>query len=228
MRRAQVEQRPPILLPLTATLSVLAGCATPSAPEVIVIERARYSEAFDAAVDALREVGMETALRDRDGGVIESQPHRAGGLGEPWRTDNSGLGQAAENTVATRRRRARLEFIATDFVPPEPNLGALLLGPDLDSVAGRAAAPLDGPGGPIELRAWVYLEQSFTPGVRRFPWTFRLTTISIDPQEPIDFNEGVVEYGYWTPIGRDEAYERRLMAEVERKLEQHQVPRGAG
>lgn len=206
------------MLAIVAALSVLAGCATPPGPEVIVVDRSRYGEAFDASIDALRDVGMETSLRDRDGGVIESQPRRSGGLLEPWRSDNDGIGQAAENSVATRRRRARVEFVATDFVPPEPNLDAVLKGPDVDSVRGRAAAPLDGPGGPIELRAWVFVEQSFTPGVRRFPWTFQRTTTYIDPSEPIDASEGVVEQGLWTPIGRDEAYERRLMAEIQRRI----------
>ncbi|MFO0873954.1 MAG: hypothetical protein U0575_08290 [Phycisphaerales bacterium] len=185
---------------------------------MITIDRASYTEAFEAAVDTVRDAGMTTALRDREGGVIETEPLRAGTLIEPWRTDNSGISQASENTIDLRRRRVRFEFVSTGFAPPTVDPNERLLGPDLLAKRGsRDAGPLGGTG-PIEVRAWVYLEQAHTPGMRRFTWTRRLTTRTINPQDPIDPAEGVLSTSVWTPIGRDDAYERRLLAEFQRRL----------
>jgi len=197
-----------------------AGCRNSQevVPSVLLIERQEYDRVFDAAVESARAAGMVTAVRDRQGGLIETEPRAAGTLLEPWRLDNSGLGQAVENTVAPQRRRVRFEFVSTEFVPPEPSPGATLRGPDLDSVLGRSAAPLTEPGGPIELRVWVFLEQSFNPNVRRFLWTRQLTTQAFEVVAPPDPRESVEPESLWTPVGRDEPYERRMMTAILERL----------
>lgn len=193
-------------------MPTVTGCRTNEVPSVVVLDRSEYARSFDAAVETLRDAGMTTAVRDREGGLIETEPRRAGTLLEPWRGDNAGLGQAAENTIATHRRRVRFEFVSTEFAPSEPSADEVLRGPDIDSAQGRAATPLTAPGAPIEMRIWVDLEQSFTPNVRRFLWTRELTTQAFEVNVPIDPREGVEVESLWTPVGRDEAYERRLMA----------------
>ena len=202
-----------------ASLSVawLAACSS-DGPTVLTIDRTSYPKAFEAAVTAVREAGMVTALRDREGGVIETAPRRAGTLLEPWRVDNSGIGQATENTVDLRRRRVRFEFVSTDFAPTVADPAGTLHGPDLLGERGTPeTGPLSGTA-PIELRAWVFIEQGFTPGLRRMPWTQRMTTQSFDPEYPIDPAEGVLSSSIWTPISRDDAFERRLLADVRRRL----------
>lgn len=197
--------------------AALAACSS-KGPTVLTIDRASYPKAFEAAVSTVREAGMVTALRDREGGVIETQPRRAGTLIEPWRVDNSGVAQASENTVDLLRRRVRFEFVSTDFAPTVVDPAGPLHGPDLLGERGSIErGPLAGTA-PIEVRALVFVEQGFTPGFRRMPWSRRMTTLSIDPEYPIDPAEGVLSSSIWTPIGRDEPYERRLMAELQRRL----------
>lgn len=206
---------------LATALLWLGGCAASHGPALTSIPRERYGEAFQAALDVIRDEDMITALRDRDGGVIETQPRRAAGILEPWRTDNDSFAQAAENTLALRRRRVRIEFVATDFAPPSVDPEAPLTGPDV--LAGARSpdgerSPLRG-SGPIEIRAWVTIDRADVTGVRRFAWTRRLTTVALDPRLPIDPREGVEAAGTWTPSERDEAMERRLLAAIERRLE---------
>lgn len=201
-----------------AVAALSAACSAPTGPSVITVERARYAEAFDAAVEAVYAVGMTTAVRDREGGFIETETRHAGTLLEPWRQDNSGFSQGAQNTLAPRRRRVRFEFVPVGTEVPAPSAQEVLRGPDLDAARGAAARPLTGPGGPLELRVWVYLEQSFTPNVRRFLWTRQLTTQAFEVEEPPDYAESVEPTSLWTPIGRDEPYERRLMGDVVKRL----------
>jgi hypothetical protein len=208
---------------------MVSGCrnSPQPVPSVLVLDRKDYDRAFDAAIESARAAGMVTAVRDRQGGLIETEPRSAGTLLEPWRLDNSGVGQAAENTLAPHRRRARFEFISTDFIPPEPSPGGALRGPDLDSVLGRAAAPLTEAGGPVELRVWVYLEQSFNPNMRHFLWTRQLTTQAFEVATPPDPRESVEPETLWTPVGRDEDYERRLMSAVVERLGGEELTRSS-
>lgn len=202
-------------------LALVTACRAPETPSVITVERARYAEAFDAAVESVYAVGMTTAVRDREGGFIETESRHAGTLLEPWRQDNSGIDQGGQNTLAPRRRRVRFEFVPVGTEVPRPATQEVLRGPDLDAARGTAAQPLTGPGGPLELRVWVYLEQSFTPNVRRFLWTRQLTTQAFEVDEPPDYMESVEPASLWTPIGRDEPYERRLMRDVVKRLGLH-------
>lgn len=208
---------------LVAAVGAAAGltaCAATEGPSVVTIPRDRYADAFQAALEVIRDEDMVTALRDRDGGVIETQPRRAAGVLEPWRTDNDSFAQAAENTLALRRRRVRIEFVSTDFAPPRVDPQAPLEGPDLlggASTPGELRAPQGGTG-PIEIRAWVTLDRADVPGLRRFTWTRRLTTVALDPRDPIDPREGVEASSAWTPSERDEAMERRLLGAIEQRL----------
>ena len=228
-----------LMILLTAAL---AGCATaPVGPELLVIDTATYARAFDAADESVRAAGMAPTLRDRRSGVIHTEPRIAGCMYEPWRQDNADLDQALENTISLQRRRARIEFTPAGFDPTTTDPGQELTGPDLLGLEGPRWDLTDYDG-EIELRVWVYLERSYTFGVRRSEWARgvgeqmqiidtetgqALSAGTIDPRDLAlrrrfaDRKDDLrdIQPSMWVPVSRDEAYERRLMEEIRRRLE---------
>ena len=183
------------------------GCAKPpQGPAFLTIESARYREAFDAAMAASRANDMSPSLRDRRLGVIDTEPSIAGSVIEPWRSGNDSLSGAWENTLVFQRRRARFEFTPASFREPQ--------GSGVPDLLGVAGSPLDLTTyqGAVELRVSVIVERSFTPGIRRDTWSSSGTTHTVvlrpgsGPEMPTT--------PFWTPVTRDTAFERRLLAEV--------------
>ena len=189
------------------------GCATTQGPDFLSIDSESYSDAFDAAVEAATVAGLSPIVRDRRSGLIETEPRIAGSVLEPWRTDNASFAQAIENTITFQRRRARFEFTPVVFQPEQP-ADAPLTGPDLFATQ-DVEVDLSEHTGPLELRVWVYVERAYTPGLRRSTWTRAKTTRTrIVPVEDTESIPGQ----YWTPVHRDEAFERRLLAAVQSAL----------
>jgi hypothetical protein len=207
-------------LPLLLIAS-LGGCAKGPGPDLLRIDAGSYPEAFDAAMEASRINGLPLALRDRRSGVIETEPAFAASILEPWRDDNATLGQSLENTIAFQRRRARFEF-APAGAADDPQTGPDLLGietRDLDLTAYD---------GDLELRVLVIVERAHTMGVRlviverahtmgvrRSTWSRRSTTRAMIDAPASD---GDIPAKFWTPVSRDEAFERRLLAAVDQAL----------
>jgi hypothetical protein len=213
----------------------LAGCAPASeGPELLVIPASLYARAFDAADAAVRDESMPPALRDRRSGVIETEPRVAGSVLEPWRTDNATSEQAWENTFSFQRRRVRVEFLPEGFDPETS-----------DELAGPDVVGLDSPlrdltthEGRIEVRVWAYLERSYTYGVRRSAWTSsgqrqaRIFDAGVEVSTtppPTDWERqhsiaeerrGAIRSAYWIPVSRDPAFERRVLAEIQRRMEE--------
>jgi hypothetical protein len=195
---------------ITTACVLLTACAKSEGPAFLTIEPAMYREAFDAAMAATRANDMPPTMRDRRLGLIDTEPSVAGSVIEPWRSGNATLGQAWENTLVYQRRRARFEFTPASFREP-PAAG----GPDLLGVGG-APADLTAYDGPVELRVSVVVERSFTPGIRTDTWTSSNTSRAVirrprsSPEKPT--------HPFWTPVTRDTAFERRLLAEVARAV----------
>ncbi len=191
-----------------------AGCASAGGPQVLRIESRDYHAAFDAAVEAGRSHGMPPSMRDRRRGVVQTEPSISGSFIEPWRGAGDSWSERLENTLSFQRRRARFEFSPAGFRPAEPQAEPLT-GPDL---FGTRTPPVDLPGheGPLELRVWVFIERASAPGLRRRTWTRRKTTrtIIVRPE-----TGEVVPAVFWTPVARDPDLERRLLADVIRRLE---------
>ncbi len=226
------------LLGLWLVLGQFAGCAPAKGPEVLTVSAAEYQQAFDTALDVSRREGMPAALRDRRGGVIETDPRIAGSVIEPWRTDNASFGQAVENTVNFQRRRARFEFARVGFnpqqqppptqpqsTPPQSTQPQSIQPPATQPIAdvvgtNQPEIDLTNDPGPFELRVWVYVERAHTFGVRRSTWSRSKTSVShiIVPEGEAPVPAGAV----WTPVERDEAYERRLLAMIQDRLHQTQ------
>jgi hypothetical protein len=207
------------LLPVLL-LAIPGGCASSAGPQVLLIDADTYPAAFDAALEASRTHGMPPTLRDRRHGVIETQPDIASSILEPWGNDNATLGQATENTLAFQRRRARFEFAPASAAPPAPDDATPATAPDLLGVE-TPEFDLSTYRGELELRVRVYVERAHEMGIRRSTWTRRRTTqatiVSAD-------SDGSIPREFWVPVARDEAFERRLLAAVDRALRERAAP----
>ena len=210
-----------LVLGLAGLVSWLAGCST-TGPDVLEIDASRYDEAFDAAREATRSVGMPAILTDRTGGIIESRPRLGGSVLEPWRVDNSSSSQWAENTLHKQRRRVRFEFLPLDFAPGDPTGEETLVGaplPGSDEEIARSV-DLDTFDGTIEVRVWVWIEREQAADLRRSTWTRVGRNYSTNPLETVRPDDGTTRSsGRWTPIERDSAMERRLLADVQSAIQ---------
>ena len=206
------------MLPLiVSAIPFLSACAKPTGPTVLTIPSSGYDDAFDAAVEAARKQGLNAALRDRRAGIIETESRFAGSLLEPWRTDNSGWNQSVENTLNFQRRRARFEFVPAGTQPLVARSGPTdLPGPNV--ITGDAERQdLTSFNGNLELRVWVYMERGYHRGVKRNTWSNSANTNYkiIQPPDQPPVPSGTT----WTPISRDEDYERRLLSMIQTQLE---------
>ena len=206
----------------------LAGCAAPPVPPVLAFDRADYDRVFDAAIESAREDGLEPVVADRGLGVIETTPRAAGSVVEPWRTDNDGFEEMLAHTVNFERRRARFEFVPQGFAAPVPDPQAAALGPAIPgSDRAEQRFDLEKAGGRIELRAWVFVDRAFLPNQSFGRWTLGETRYSSDPTQarrPDD--PGTVIDTQWTPIGRDEPYEQRLMRRIHQLMAEAEAEAG--
>ncbi|MCH7545273.1 MAG: hypothetical protein IID30_02575 [Planctomycetes bacterium] len=223
-------------------LLILSGCASERGPEFLIIPASQYQAAFDAADEVIRVERMPPTLRDRRGGIIESEPRIAGSILEPWRNDNASFEQTMENTISFQRRRVRVEFTPADFnASPPADQNQALPGPDVVGI-GEPMRDLTRYDGDLELRVWVYLERSYTFGVRRSAWTQSLRSqmqiISTETGEAlqaestlappnwserrsIDPDRGTpITPSVWSPISRDPAFERRLLEKIRKRLDE--------
>lgn len=204
---------------LLSAAALLSACHTMDGPEIVTLSSADYPRTFEACLDQAREAGMPAALADRSIGIIETKPRHIGSFVEPWRLDSSGLEQTASATLQFERRRVRFEFTPTGFELPAPGGDGTLSGPRIPgSLQAEQRFDLERYQGPIELRAWVYIERGFTPGLNTDPWSLSLTTTWTDPLST-QRTEGSDDTStrsptQWTPIARDEAMERTLLARV--------------
>jgi hypothetical protein len=194
-------------------LAALTGCTTWQGPTEITIPVGQYDRSMQTAVDTLNRLGYRCTVIDREAGVVDTDPLRAGSLVEPWRTDNASLSDAAANTVSPRRRQVRLSWTPVGVEQPlaEP---ATLSGPELPG-SRSPSARADRGKEPLILRALVSLEQQYTPGDRISTYS---ASLSSGFSEPRAATEGPVDRGTWTPVGRDEATEQRILGLIERAL----------
>jgi len=70
--------------------------------------------------------------------------------------------------------------------------------------------------GLIEIRVWVYVDRQYKRGIRRGTWT--LSTETLSKEIPADSRWEQTPSRFWTPMTRDVARERALLAGVESQL----------
>ncbi len=194
-------------------LAALTGCTTWQGPTEIAVPVGEYDRSVQTAIDTLNRLGYRCTMIDREAGVVDTDPLRAGSLVEPWRTDNASLSDATANTVSPRRRQVRLSWTPVGVEQPlvEPST---LGGPELPGSKAPSPKP-DLATAPLILRAIVSLEQQYTPGDRMSSYS---ASLSSSFSEPRTATTGPVDRGTWTPVGRDEATEQRILGLIERAL----------
>ena len=187
-------------------------------PTVIEIDSIDYSKAFEACIEASRSAGMPPKAADRTTGIIETEPRTIGSWVEPWRFDSTGAMQKAENTAQFQRRRVRFVFTPKDWQPESIEAIATMTGPAAPgSTDDLKRFDLENYKGPLEIRARVFVERNFTDGMRINTWSATLTTQTQTPKPGV--TEGSTRMQTtWTPVGRDEASERTIMAEIQSML----------
>jgi hypothetical protein len=202
------------LLSLVSLFTICTGCASTSdGPGVLVIDSTQYAAAFDAAANVVRADGMKPAVMDRRGGTIHTDPAAAGSIVEPWKPKASSARQALENTMTLQRRTARFEFRPAGAEELLGTEDGVLTGPALLSDSG---IDLTNYVGSIEIRVWVYVDRQYKRGIRRGTWS--LSTETISKEIPADSRWEQSPSWFWTPMTRDVARERALLAGVESQL----------
>lgn len=214
------------MLPCAAAL---AGCLSTDGQRTLTVASSQYPAAFDAAVAAARDQGFRPVVVDRTTGIVETDARHAGTLLEPWRVDNDGLGQAAANTLVKTRRRVRIEFTPQGWTPPPLAVDGTLRGPSLPgSAPDLARFDLQSWSGAIDMRVWVFLEQSSEPGVNLSSYSAslesRYTEVRGDGQSPTSEGGAPPPSAVWNPVGRDEAYETTIGRAIANALSLGAVP----
>lgn len=205
-----------VRLPLLTLVGCLVtACASTPGPQSLTIASSAYGETFDRAVTELRRTGYTPLVMDRETGLIETAPRHAGGLAEPWRTDNDSLEQAIHNTASHCRRRIRVEFSPAGFVAPAPRDPARLDGvPIPGSDADIKRYDMLTYNGSIEVRVWVSIERSSIAGNNLSTYTGSLASRWTDPSATsIETGDRatILDQTKWTAIGRDSRYESRIL-----------------
>ncbi len=186
-----------------------SGCSRWTGPTEVSVAPGEYDQSMQSAIGTLQRMGFRCAVIDRDAGVVESESVRSSTLVEPWRTDNATWGDVTANTVSQRRRQIRLNWVPVGDAP-KPVSSATLPGPTLPGQT-APTAPVDLSRCALRLTAVVAVEQQYTPGDRLNTYS---SSLSSTYQEPRPAREGTVDRGTWTPVGRDEAYEQRVLAKI--------------
>jgi len=202
------------------SLAALWACNTLDGPASIELAGQDYGRAFKACIDAGREQDMPPALADRGNGIIETEPRIMGSVIEPWRTDASGVDQLAESTLQLQRRRVRFVFVPAGFEPePIDGRSDFTGAAQPGSPADTRRFDLETWQGAVELRARVFVERGFVPGVRSNTWSATLSTTTTEPVRKGPKDDTTRSPTQWTPVGRDEAAERTITARVRALLE---------
>ncbi len=202
------------IVALVFVVSATTGCASTSqGPDMLVIDSSNYAAAFDAAASAASADGMKPQVMDRRSGLIHTDPAAAGSIVEPWKPVASSARQAILNTLTLQRRTARFEFRPAGFEElPNTEVGELK-GPSLLAGSGVDLTTYEGP---IEVRVWVYIDRQYKRGIRRGSWTLASETTT--KELPADSLWEQTPSTFWTPLTRDVARERELLAGVESRL----------
>ena len=147
---------------------------------------------------------------DRRGGIIETDAIQTPSLLEPWAWQGTDRELAMLNTLGNTQRRVRIEFSPSSGQPlvhhraetlPEPDLLGLAMEDDLTQSTG-----------PIDARAWVWVERVYTPGRRLGSWSLGEASY----EQPIvqDSQWEAVPNRIRVPDRRDRAAERRFLSEI--------------
>ena len=216
---------------LWSTLAMLVvGCAASRpVPAALTVEPPQYGDAFDAAVDSLRDRGFTVARRDYRFGLITTQPLPAPTALEPWRGGNVTAAQALRATVNDVRRTASITLRPIDPLRPLRPLAdspgdATDAPADVEEWDGAppsdfaiAPGPASGDTQRYAVEVEVLLERLQSP-VQRIAGSARAGIFSPLSRTPDELAARGVQRSYWEPIGRDPYLEQRLTRAIGRRV----------
>jgi hypothetical protein len=195
---------------LLLTVIIGTGCTAATGPSRLTIQPSEYTEAFDAAVSAVRSHGLEPRIMDRRSGVIETDAIQTPSLLEPWAWQGTDRDLALLNTLGNTQRRIRIEFSPSAGVPLARTPAQTLESPDLLGLT--INEDLTHTDHPIDARVWVWVERTYRPGRKLSSWTLSKTTY--ERPEVNDAHWEQVSRRVVVPEARDRGAEQQLLSEV--------------
>lgn len=201
------------------TVTALLGCRGPAAlaPNPFEIDAREYDRVYDASVQVLRDYGFTVDRQDYRFGRVTTGPLGSPTLLEPWKRDNSTLGQAAASTVGDLQRKVTVfidPVIAMDATPARAAGEEVAEDAEIAASAGASASPADGgEAGAYLLRVEVLIERREVP-TRRLTGTASRNVFSSLRDTPVEWQKRGIEANYWLPVSRDPQLEQRLLREI--------------
>lgn len=188
-------------------LLLSGGCAsrTVNIDNPIPIARTEYDRVFEASIRVLRDYQFVVERQDRRFGVITARPRAAASALEPWYIDNSTAYQTLDNTLNYDRRIVQVYL---EKAPDEATA-------DAEGSTAKQLAEVGGVQTDYQLRVDVQVERRQIPPTNLH--TAAMTSVTNYGYQgsvrPIRTEAGY-EASYWRPMGHDELFEKRLVAQI--------------
>ena len=188
-------------------LLLSGGCASRavSIDNPIPIARTEYDRVFEASIRVLRDYQFVVERQDRRYGVITARPRAAASALEPWFIDNSTAYQTLDNTLNYDRRIVQVYLEKT---PDEATA-------DAEGSTAKQLAEVGGVQTDYQLRVDVQVERRQIPPTLLH--TAAMTSVTNYGYQgnirPVRTEAGY-ETSYWRPMGHDELFEKRLVAQI--------------
>lgn len=196
-------------------LATLAACSAPPRPTTgIIIPAGKYTQAFDAARDAVRELRFDLERVDARQGVLSTRAKPTDGLATPWDLEQTTTEQELEDLVNQQSRKVRIVFTARGQTSPggatTDELGDL---PPLQD-APMPQDLLSHPGS-VTMRVLVTRSRTQRPGWRLSTNSVRSSTFAIDPAR----GETADDAEFESPAGEDRDLATRVLESVRLALD---------
>ena len=174
----------------------------------IVIPAGRYTQAFDAAREAVRGLRFDLERVDARQGVLSTRAKPSDGLATPWDLEQTTTRQELEDLVNQQTRRVRVVFLTPVVRPGQPP------SEELDDLPPLQDAPMPqdlfAHTGSVTMRVVVTRTRTQRPGWRLATNSVRSSTFTVDPARGATAE--VAEYE--SPAGEDKDLALRVVEQV--------------
>lgn len=193
-----------------AALGVLiSGCASKPGNPVVGVPAGRFSDAFQAAKETLRDYRFELDRVDAAGGVLTTQATGSSGFATPWIPHTSTADDTIRGFIERERRWARVIFAAPGTDPESGKVEAITARGGTDFLP---AAPINKEG-ELTARFEVRVERVYRPGRRVDSTGVRLVSFTSDPE----LEEQGLEPAFAVDTRADERLAARMAADLARR-----------
>lgn len=175
------------------------GCGVRGSVPALMVTGRTYEEAFDTAVEVLRDARFTIDRVDRRHGVITTEARVSSTIVEPWRPDNATVGMSVDSTLNYQRRSIRVEFAPAEE-GAEPDVAR-----DLTAVEAEREIPV---------RVTCTIERAHRPNRRVETTALSRSSQAIDPK----LRERGIGALFWEPVARDQYWEQTIRATISSRL----------